>query len=57
MQKELVESIFNKIKDFRKDEGVTISLANIEEWAQQFGDDADFMLAETDNILKLFRLF
>lgn len=51
MQKELVESIFNKIKDFRSDEGVTISLTNIEEWAQQFGDDADFMLAETNNIL------
>lgn len=51
MQKELIESIFNKIKDFRRDEGVTMSLAHIEEWAQQFGDDADFVLAETDNIL------
>lgn len=52
MKKELVESIFNKIKDFRKDEGVTVSMATVEEWAKQFGDDADFMLAETDNILK-----
>lgn len=51
MQKQLVESIFDKIKDFRKEEGVTITLDSIEEWALQFGDDADFMLSETDNIL------
>lgn len=51
MQKQLVESVFNKIKDFRKEDGVTITLDSIEEWALQFGDDADFMLSETDNIL------
>lgn len=51
MQRQLVESIFNKIKDFRKEEGVAITIDDIEEWAQQFGNDADFMLLETDNIL------
>ena len=48
----LIEKIFNKIKDFRKDEGVQITCESIREWAQQFGNDAEFMLAETDNILE-----
>lgn len=48
----LIDSIFSKIKDFRKDEGVKITREGIREWAIQFGDDAEFMLAETDNILR-----
>lgn len=47
----LVEQVFDKIKDFRKDEGVQITRDGIREWAEQFGDDAEFMLCETDNIL------
>lgn len=47
-----VEQIYNKIKDFRKDEGVVITREGIREWAEQFGDDAEFMLSETDNILE-----
>ena len=49
---DLVEQVYNKIKDFRKDEGVRISREGIREWAEQFGDDAEFMLYETDNILE-----
>lgn len=47
----LVEQVYNKIKDFRKDEGVQITRENIREWAEQFEDDAEFMLTETDNVL------
>ena len=48
----LVEQVYDKIKDFRKEEGVQITRENIREWAEKFGDDAEFMLAETDNILE-----
>lgn len=48
----LIEQIYDKIKDFRKDEGVQITREGIREWAEQFGDDAEFMLSETDNILE-----
>lgn len=47
----LIEKVYDKIKDFRKDEGVHITPEGIRDWALQFGDDAAFMLAETDNIL------
>lgn len=47
----LIEQVFDKIKDFRRDEGVEITRDSIREWALQFGDDAEFMLSETDNIL------
>ena len=47
----LIEQIYDKIKDFRNDEGVQITRDGIRDWAMQFGDDAAFMLAETDNIL------
>lgn len=47
----LVEEVYDKIKDFRKDEGVVITRDGIREWAEQFGDDAEFMLLETNNIL------
>ena len=47
----LIEQVYDKIKDFRKDEGVQITREGIRDWALQFGDDAIFMLAETDNIL------
>lgn len=48
----LIDQVYDKIKDFRKDEGVQITREGIREWALQFGDDAEFMLAETDNILR-----
>lgn len=51
MMDELVERVYGKIKDFRKDEGVTMSCDAIRQWALQFGEDAEFMLSETDNIL------
>lgn len=51
MIESLVEQVYDKIKDFRKDEGVQVSRESIREWAEQFGDDAEFMLSETDNIL------
>ena len=47
----LVEQVYDKIKDFRKDEGVQINREGIREWAEQFGNDAEFMLSETLNIL------
>lgn len=51
MMDELVERVYDKIKDFRKDEGVVMSCDAIRQWALQFGNDAEFMLSETDNIL------
>lgn len=48
----LVEQIYSKIKDFRKDEGVQITRDGIHEWAEQFGEDAEFMLSETYNIIE-----
>lgn len=51
MIESFVEQVYDKIKDFRKDEGVRITRESIREWAEQFGDDAEFMLSETDNIL------
>ena len=47
----LIDQVYDKIKDFRKDEGVQITREGIRDWALQFGDDAAFMLSETDNIL------
>lgn len=52
MIENLVEQVYDKIKDFRKDEGVQITRESIREWAEQFGNDAEFMLAETNNILE-----
>lgn len=51
MNDTLVEQVYDKIKDFRKDEGIQITCDGIREWAEQFGDDADFILSETNNIL------
>ena len=38
----LIEHVYDKIKDFRNDEGVQITCAGIRDWALQFGDDAAF---------------
>ena len=48
----LVEQVFDKINDFRNKEGVQITREGIREWAEQFGDDTEFMLSETNNILE-----
>lgn len=47
----IVDSIYDKIKDFRNDEGVHVTHDSINNWALQFGDDAEFMLTETNNVL------
>lgn len=43
--------IYNIIKDYRNDEGVAITPDDIEEWAAQFGSDADFVLNEFAHLL------
>lgn len=48
----LVEKTYDILKDFRKDDGVQITREGIREWAEQFGEDAEFMLSETNHILQ-----
>lgn len=48
---ESIGKIYNIIKDYRNDEGVAITPDDIEEWAAQFGSDADFVLNEFAHIL------
>lgn len=49
--KELATSIFKYIKDYRNDDGIQLTIENIIEWAEQFEDDAEFMLKELNNII------
>lgn len=48
---ESVDKIYNIIKDYRNDEGVFITPADIAAWADQFGPDADFVLDEFAHLL------
>lgn len=48
---ELAEKLQEVIKDYRNDDGVYISAQDIINWANQFGDDAEFMLTELNHII------
>lgn len=47
----LAEIIFNVIKDYRKDDGINLTTQNILEWADQFDQDAEFILTELAHII------
>ncbi len=46
-----ITKILSIIEDYRKHDGVALSANDIEEWALQFGEDADFILSELAHIL------
>lgn len=48
---ELAQKIHEIIKDYRQEDGIQISPADILEWAYQFGEDAEFMLNELAHLL------
>ncbi|MDM1556105.1 phosphoribosyltransferase-like protein [Chryseobacterium sp. RRHN12] len=49
--KTLVESIYEIIKDYRVHDGIEITPEKILKWSEQFGDDAELILTELNNIL------
>lgn len=49
--KESIIAIFSQIQDYRKHDGVKITEQDIEIWALQFGDDAEFVLSEFAHLL------
>ena len=48
---ELASNILEVIKDYRNDDGVQITIENIIGWANQFEDDAEFILNELNHII------
>lgn len=49
--KEIADKILETIKDYRNDDGLFLDSDHIVNWANQFGDDAEFMLNEMSHIL------
>lgn len=49
--KNLIEDIYDTIKDYRNDDGIYINKDHIQEWANQFWDDAEFVLKKNSHIL------
>lgn len=47
-----LNQIYETIKDYRNDDGIYINKDHIQEWANQFGDDAEFILKEFAHIVK-----
>ena len=47
----LIHKVFEIIKDYRNDEGYQISESDIKQWAEQFDDEAEFMLQELSYLL------
>lgn len=47
-----LNQIYEIIKDYRNDDGIYINKDHIQEWANQFGDDAEFVLKEFAHIVK-----
>lgn len=48
---EYADSIYNIVKDYRNEEGIFITTQTILEWAEQFGDDANFILMEVAHLM------
>lgn len=46
----LIEDIYGTIKDYRNDDRIYINKEHIQEWTNQFGDDAEFVLKEFAHI-------
>lgn len=49
---ELANNILEIVKDYRNDSGIQITTDCILAWGNQFGDDAEFILSETEHILR-----
>lgn len=49
--KEIADIILETIKDYRNDDNVFLDTNHILNWANQFGDDAEFMLTEISHII------
>lgn len=47
-----LNQIYETIKDYRNDDGIYITKEHIQKWANQFGDDAEFVLKEFAHIVK-----
>lgn len=47
-----LNQIYEIIKDYRNDDGIYITKEHIQKWANQFGDDAEFVLKEFAHIVK-----
>ena len=45
-----LNQIYETIKDYRNDDGIYITKEHIQKWANQFGDDAEFVLKEFAHI-------
>lgn len=50
--KEVADAIHKIIKGYRNDDGIFIQFQDILDWANQFGDNAEFMLSELHHLLK-----
>lgn len=49
--KEIADSIVETIKDYRNDDGIFLDADHVINWANQFEDNAEFMLNEISHIL------
>lgn len=49
--KDIADQLLETIKDYRKDDGVSLDAEHILGWANQFGDDAAFVLNEVSHII------
>ncbi|MET3539072.1 phosphoribosyltransferase-like protein [Chryseobacterium limigenitum] len=49
--KEIADSIVETIKDYRNDDGIFLDADHVINWADQFGENAEFMLNEINYIL------
>ena len=49
--KELAESVLDIVKDYRNEDGIQLTLEDILAWAEQFGNDSEFMLNEIFHLL------
>lgn len=49
--KEIADSIVETIKDYRNDDGIFLDADHVMRWANQFGENAEFMLNEINHIL------
>jgi hypothetical protein len=49
--KEIADNIVETIKDYRNDDGIFLDADHVINWANQFGENAEFMLNEINHIL------
>lgn len=51
VMEEDAKKLYNIIKDYRNDDGISINEQHIIDWANQFGEDNEFMLKEITHIM------